>query len=403
MAGRPAGRTWFPPANPSGLSELDVAAGMVVGQGGSQPPLLSAGADPVAVLEAQARALLAKPPCVIAFSGGRDSSVLLATFVHVAREEGLPQPIAVTARWDEDEASDEAEWQEHVVASVGADHWEILRPGTDLDLLGHHAISVLGSLGLMWPAPAYAFAPMVHLAAGGTFVSGEGGDEAFGLWPYGRLWATVRRRQLPSKADLVAFATGCAPRPLRRRRWQHVLPPYQTWLRRDAYVELGFRLADDQADDPLRWDRYQQVSRSRRAVDLTLDTLDRMSARSDARFVAPFLDRGFLAALARWGGRLGRGDRTAVMTALFGDVLSASVLARTSKASFGGVFWGPESRRFAEEWDGTGLPTGLVDVEALRRAWLAEVPVYGAALPLHAAWLRSDVAGRLRTGTESEG
>jgi asparagine synthase (glutamine-hydrolysing) len=75
------------------------------------------------------------------------------------------------------------------------------------------------------------------------------------------------------------------------------------------------------------------------------------------------------------------------MMALFADLLPDPVLSRISKASFGGVFWGPASRRFAEEWDGTGLDDGLVDPAALRRAWLAPVPVYGSALPLHAAWL----------------
>jgi hypothetical protein len=68
-------------------------------------------------------------------------------------------------------------------------------------------------------------------------------------------------------------------------------------------------------------------------------------------------------------------------------VLPSPVLARTSKATFGGVFWGPVARRFARQWDGTGLSADLVDAEALRRAWLEPVPVYGSALPLQAAWL----------------
>ena len=33
---------------------------------------------------------------------------------------------------------------------------------------------VLTRLGLMWPAPAYAFSPMIRLASGGVFLSGEG-------------------------------------------------------------------------------------------------------------------------------------------------------------------------------------------------------------------------------------
>jgi hypothetical protein len=381
------GDVWLPAANPAGLTELEVASGLVVGQGDG--PRFTAGptGDPVARLRDRARELLATPPCVVAFSGGRDSSALLALLVDVARREGLAQPIAVTARWDEDRASDESDWQEEVIAIVGAEHWEIIRPGTDLDLLGDEATSVLEQLGLMWPAPAYALRPMIRLATGGAFLSGEGGDEAFGLWPYGRLWSSLRRHQVPRQSDLRALALGCAPRPLRRKRWRHNLPAYQDWLRYGALHQVEEAIADDQADDPLRWDHYQVVSRRRRAMDLTLRTLEGLCELEGSRYAGPFLEEPFLGSLAAWGGPLGRGDRTAVMTALFSDVLPGPVLARTSKASFGGVFWGPAARSFAEGWDGTGLSGDLVDTEALRRAWLAPVPVYGSALPLQAAWL----------------
>jgi hypothetical protein len=355
---------------------LDVAAGVVVGQG--PDPFSSGdpgkGRNPSARLVSLASTLLAEPPCVIAFSGGRDSSVLLALFVDVAR-------------WDDDEASDERQWQEQVVSSIGAKNWEILRPGTDLDLLGVEAVTALGRQGLMWPPPAYAFLPMIRRAAGGTFVSGEGGDEAFGLWPHARFWSAVRHRRIPVRADLAAAVVGCAPRGYRRYRWERALPPYQSWLQPGALAAFGRQLADDQADDPLWWNRYQQVSRRRRAVGLTLATLDGLCASHGTRYSAPLLDTGFLQALGAWGGYRGRGDRTGVMIQLFGDLLPATVLSRTSKASFGGVFWGPESRQFAEEWDGSGLDSRLVDVEALRQAWLSPVPVYGSALPLHAAWL----------------
>ncbi len=120
---------WYPPANPDRLSELEVAAGVVVGQGGGPRFTPDHSVHPMAALRELAAALLANPPCVIAFSGGRDSSALLAVFVDVARVEALDEPIAVTARWDDDEASDESAWQEEVVRSIGVSRWEILRPG----------------------------------------------------------------------------------------------------------------------------------------------------------------------------------------------------------------------------------------------------------------------------------
>jgi Asparagine synthase len=385
----PGGAIWYPPANPAGLTELDVASGVVVGQedGARRATLSLPGPEPRTRLAELACTLLSESPCVLAFSGGRDSSALLAFLVGTARSEGLPEPVAVTARWDDDVASDERVWQEQVVAAIGAEHWEILRPGDDLDLLGAEAVGALAGQGLLWPPPAYSFLPMIRRAAGGVFVSGEGGDEAFGLFPHARFWTALRRHQVPARADIATAVVGCAPRAYRRRHWQRSLPPYQSWLRPDARERFARDLADDQADDPLWWDRYQAVSRGRRATELTLGTLQSLCSSEGARYAAPFLDTGFLSGLATWGGRRGRGDRTAVMTALFGDVLPAPVLARTSKASFGNVFWGPASRRFADEWDGSGLDGRLVDAEALRREWRSPVPVYGAALPLHAAWL----------------
>jgi len=388
---------WNPAANPDGLTELEVAAGLVVGQGDGPPFSPDPSVLPVAALREASIALLSTPPCVVAFSGGRDSSALLAVLTDVARSEGLDEPIAVTARWEDDQASDESDWQEQVARAIGVRHWEILRPGTDLDLLGDEAISALDRIGLVWPPPSYAMLPMMRLAAGGVFLTGEGGDEAFGLWPHGRLWADVRRHRLPGRSDLRTLALGCMPRPVRRRRWQHNLPPYQTWLREEAFVRLARDLADDQADDPLRWDHYQVISRRRRAVDLTLHSLERLCALCNSRFVAPFVDERFLASLAAWGGHRGQGDRTAVMTALFSDFLPRPILSRTGKASFGGVFWGPASRRFAAAWDGSGLSVELVDPEALRRAWLGVLPVYGAALPLQAAWLHSRDEARQRS------
>jgi asparagine synthase (glutamine-hydrolysing) len=384
--------SWYPKANPLQLTMLEVSSGVVLGQGMEPRRVVDSRTHPLEVLRDVARSLLRTPPCILAFSGGRDSSALLAVLLDVARRDGLPEPIAVTARWDDDPDSDESIWQEGVIRTLGAKQWEIIRPGTDFDLLGEEATSALDRMGLMWPSPTYAQLPMIRLAAGGVFVSGEGGDEAFGLWPYGRLWGAVRHHEMPRRYDLRALALGCTPRWLRRRRWSRNQPPYQHWLRPRSLQMASEVLADDLCDDPLRWDQYQVLSRHRRGMDLGIQTIEGLCALHDATFVGPFLDKRFLSSLARWGGRLGKGDRTAVMTALFSGVLPDPILTRVSKATFGGVFWGPASRSFAQEWNGSGLGDDLVDTDALRREWLEPVPVYGAALPLHAAWLfnRSD-------------
>jgi hypothetical protein len=51
------------------------------------------------------------------------------------------------------------------------------------------------------------------------------------------------------------------------------------------------------------------------------------------------------------------------------------------------VFWGANCRKFASEWDGTGLDSSLVDAQALRKEWAKSPPDLRAYLPLQAAWL----------------
>ena len=114
---------------------------MVVGQGRALVSPWTPGSDPDRACCAAAIPTPANRPCVVAFSGGRDSSALLAVLVDVARREGLPEPIAVTARWDDDRPATRAPGRSRSIATVGARDWEIIRPGTDLDLLGEEALA----------------------------------------------------------------------------------------------------------------------------------------------------------------------------------------------------------------------------------------------------------------------
>lgn len=75
------------------------------------------------------------------------------------------------------------------------------------------------------------------------------------------------------------------------------------------------------------------------------------------------------------------------METLFGDLLPEAVTRRRDKASPVGVFFGRESRRFADSWDGSGIEPALVDPDALRATWLEPVPDERAALLLQSAWL----------------
>ena len=272
-----------------------------------------------------------------------------------------------------------------MVDELGVRRWEIITPGTDFDL-GALATGLLRCHGLMWPAPVVAFLPMLEAAAGGVLVTGLGGDEVFGTWGMARTWEQVRQRQLRSTLPPLLGST--LPQRLRRRRAWRGAHPYQTWLTPETSAVYRDTLAAEAvAVAPLWWPDYLREVGSERGLALSTRTYAALGEVLGAGVAAPLLAPTFLAALARRGGRLGLGGRTPAMRAVFSPLLTDAILSRVSKATFGGVFWGPASRQFAEDWDGGGLDPCWVDPSALRDAWRAPTPVYGAALPLQAAWL----------------
>ena len=76
----------------------------------------------------------------------------------------------------------ENEWQEPVIASLGLADWERVELDQDLDLLGSLATGILDRHALYYPANAHSMVPIARLAAGGTFLTGIGGDEVLGEW-----------------------------------------------------------------------------------------------------------------------------------------------------------------------------------------------------------------------------
>lgn len=71
--------------------------------------------SPRQALEELVSGYLSCPPCLLAFSGSRDSSALLAVVVSVARREGLPLPIPVTLTYPGAAGTDELNWQHLVI------------------------------------------------------------------------------------------------------------------------------------------------------------------------------------------------------------------------------------------------------------------------------------------------
>jgi asparagine synthase (glutamine-hydrolysing) len=370
------------------LTEAEIVAGVVTG---AEPVQVPPGAgNPLQVLEAVIRPALARPPCVVAFSGGRDSSVLLATVVRLARRERLPDPVVVTLEFDS-EAAREREWQEIALGHVGIEDWVHLPQGDALDMVGPVATAALARHGVYYPGNGHMVVPLAAHARGGTIVTGLGGDEVFGSWPLHDVASVLARRRAPAPRDVRRLVTFAAPRGARTARYlsrNHwcVLP----WLREPLRGRVARRIATEAGGSPRLWERRIRWLARRRMWQVSIRTLDRLAGDHGASTLSPFVDPRFMASLARAGGPLGWGDRTDTMHALFGELLPESILERRSKAEFSEPFFGRHTKRFATEWDGhTGIDPAVVDADALRSVWLDAHPNGLSAALLQHTWLQS--------------
>lgn len=106
------------------LNRLEIASGLVFGLAPPErlPSAREAG-TPLEALERSIMPALLRPPCLVSFSGGRDSSTILALAVRLARREGLELPIPATNRFPSAAQSDDVEWQERVVVHLGLTDW----------------------------------------------------------------------------------------------------------------------------------------------------------------------------------------------------------------------------------------------------------------------------------------
>ena len=88
---------------------LKVACGLIITPKPQAPKLGRSGrARPLDAIEDVIRPALLRPPCLVSFSGGRDSSAILATATAIARRDGLALPIPATYRFPEAPHTQEA-------------------------------------------------------------------------------------------------------------------------------------------------------------------------------------------------------------------------------------------------------------------------------------------------------
>lgn len=370
---------------------LEIAVGSMIGEQASESPLRLAEhrGSPREALESALLPALERAPCVVPFSGGRDSSLVLAVAVAVARREGLEPPLPVSVRFTSAPGTGESEWQELVVRHLGVGHWERLEVDDELDLVGPVAGPLLRRHGVIHPPHTTLFALIAARVPCRSLVTGLGGDQVLGGWIGRRDSARLPRAPVLRRALLTLHRA--TPSPIRRLALRPDVPD-RPWLTPPARREFARRWLDAAVSEPSPWPTYLAWLARRRNLAGVRHALRLVLGDRGVAVFHPLLEHSVLSALARAGGPSGLGDREGLTGLLARDDLPRSVAARATKAHFHHAYFRTRSREFARGWDGVGLDAGLVRAEELRRAWLGRMPRGSSALALQAAWLAS--AGR---------
>ena len=381
---------------PTGLptvSAREVALGCPLGTQSPSPLPARVDPDPVRALRDELRPALLRAPCVLAFSGGRDSSLLLAAAADLAAREGLEPPIALTIRYPGDPAAEESHWQELVVDHLRRSglrmEWICRDVTTELDIIGPLAAPRVRAHGQpTFPAGLGNTVLLAQYAAGGSLITGNGGDEVVGEHRTGVLRAVLRRRARGmSRGDWRLALDSAAPLSIRLR-----LPGAERydapWLRPEMR-DVASLEAKRQERRPLRWDRGVWQAVAPRAVAINNRTRARITADHACQLVEPLGSAAFVASWAAFGGRWGGLTRTGGIRLLADGLLPDAIIRRAQKAWFNASRFGPATRGFARSWDGRGVDDDLIDAERLRAAWLSPVPPGTTGMLLQQAWLAS--------------
>ena len=376
-------------ATPVPMTDLEIAWGWVTGTVKSTRPAAPSAPVPLQAFEDAVRPALLRPPCLVEFSGGRDSSAVLAVALSLAQREGHTPPIAVTQRFPGVAEADENRWQEDVISALGATDWVRVDVFDQLDLIGPVAAPSLRRHGMVWPPFAHVRGAIWELARGGSVVTGEGGDEILGPRRLTPVRQVLARESDVTRSTLRAAALAVAPRWLRTRALAGTLARTVggTWLRPPARDALLREVVEAAAGEPLDRRRALEHHLRSRGLQVALHNMAVMASCFDVVIHHPMLDPGFVGSFAATARFLGPRDRTAAMRSLFGELLPPGLLARSTKARFNRAHFGPHSRAFTEKFNGEGVDRELVDVEALLEAWRAPLPHAMTAALLQAAWL----------------
>lgn len=367
------------------MDPLEIAGGWVHGYD-SVPLPPGPHANPQQVLDEILLRYLVRSPCLIAFSGGRDSSALRAAAVAAARRESLPMPVPITLTYPGAADTDEASWQHQVLGHLGITDRVVLVVDDEHDAVGPIATPLLLRHGVMSPPNSAPTWRMMDHARGGALLTGEGGDEVFGVKRITPLTKVLTARSRADRRLYPLAARALAPAWVRRRaalRYRYRRP----WLREPVEALLARRYADDVAAYALHAGRHAWQFVTRRITRLGYETYRTLGSEIGVEYVQPFQESDFVASVAAAAGFWGWTGRTTTMRHLFDDLLPRAVLERRSKAVFNNAVFTEHTREFARQWNGDGVDPELVDPEVLRENWLSAFPHAPSMALLQQAWL----------------
>ena len=324
----------------------------------------------------------------MSFSGGRDSSAVLAVAAGLARREGLPLPIPATNVIAAAQDADESAWQHRVIAHLGLQDWLRIEHADELDIIGPYAHRVLATHGLLWPCNVHFHLPLLDAARGGSLLTGIGGDELFAAARRSHVAALRARADRPHPRDAIRIALALAPQALRRAVIARREPVTFPWLLPHARRAATAADAAETAAEPRALRDRLAWWQTLRYLGVGVTGLELIARDADVGIAHPLLSRRFWAAVAHTAAPDGFAGRTDGMRRLFGELLPDEIIERRSKAGFNNVFWTERARSFATTWEGGGVPHELVDVAALQAHWRAPRPLAQSFLLLQAAWLR---------------
>jgi hypothetical protein len=373
------------------LEPLEIAAGLVLEPTARPglPPPEHEGRSARQALEHVVLSHLVNGRGSVSFSGGRDSSLVLAVACHVARREGLPDPVPVTMR-HHSPLSDERSYQELVIDHLGIKDWVTVDVRNEMDILGPQATAVLEVTGVQAPPNAYLHVAVAEAAPRGTMMTGGGGDQYLGSTG-GRVIRVLRRRLRPRPRDVLALGYALLPSRLRARRDARQPFPMAPWLTPSAERELVERRSTALARLPaIRWDTVARIFARSRNQRLSQANLETIGSLHGVPIMSPLADPVFVDAWAFEMGAAGPPSRTQAMYHLAGDLLPKELLERRTKAIFGAVLSGPCFREFVHRWSPSALApeiAALLDADRLVSAWSEPTPPFSSLMLAEHSWL----------------